>query len=118
MLIVLTAPAVVAKLATNSVDSFSFSFIRCIVVIESFRVFGEFCVRFVESGYVFFARRLRRERRVFYFPWRITLALEGSQTSLRRESAEGRCKRGSLITFYIAFVTTPLHTGRTRSLED
>ena len=41
----------------------------------------------------------------FYFPWRITLALEGSQTSLRRESAEGRCKRGCLITSYIAFVT-------------
>ena len=38
---------------------------------------------------MFFARILRRERRVFYFPWRITLALEGSQTSLRRESAEG-----------------------------
>ena len=34
MLIVLTAPAVVAKLATNSVDSFSFSYVCCIVVIE------------------------------------------------------------------------------------
>ena len=41
----------------------------------------------------------------FYFPWRITLALEGSQTSLRRESAEGRYKRGCLITSYIASVT-------------
>ena len=39
---------------------------------------------------MFFARILRRERRVFYFPWRITLALEGSQTSLRRECAEAR----------------------------
>ena len=58
-----------------------------------------------ESGYEFFARRLRRERRVLYFPWRITLALEGSQTSLRRESAEGRYKRGCLITSYIASVT-------------
>ena len=40
---VFNAPAVVAKLATNSVVSF----VRCIVINESFRVFRVFCVNYV-----------------------------------------------------------------------
>ena len=74
----------------------------CFGTLRPLRSLREVCLRAVMS---FLHADYAESAEFFYFPWRITLALEGSQTSLRRESAEGRYKRGCLITPYIAFVT-------------